>query len=662
MRTPILVLTLISLLSSIQVFSQPPYLSWARSIGGVEYDSGNSIAVDASGNTITAGNFKGTVDFDPGAGTTNLTSVLNYDAFVTKLDNAGNLVWVRTIGGSGDEFANSVALDASGNVYVTGNFNGTVDLDPGAGVVNVTTAGDEDFYIVKLDASGNYVWGINMGSWSTDQALALHIDGSSNVYVTGNFRGTVDFDPGAGTAELTGSNMDMYILKLDASGNYLWARDVGSDTPSNFAGGKTVTTDASGNVLIGGFFQGTIDLDPGAGSATFTSAGDDGCIIKLNSSGGYVWSRTLGSTGQDIINDIKTDASGNVYSTGYYFESADFNPHPSSGYYLFCSMYDAFAWKLDAAGDFIWAKDWGGVNMDLGSSLYVDASGNVFITGFFSGTVDFDPSVTGSYPLASSGFSDDAFILKLNSSGDFQMAIPVGGNDMERGLSIKLDGSGMIYLTGYYGLTVDFDQGPGTYNLTSAGGSDVFIAKYSEAIILPVSLVNFSASLTSGQKVKLNFQTTSEQNAQEFIIERSADGFNYSSIGSIAAAGNSAVSKDYLFIDTDPKHVNIYRIRVVDVDGKMQYSKTIMIKLGESTQALKIFPNPVNNVLQLQTKMKGNLSIRIYGMNGQMLKTLEAVNNGISFSTTLDTDALPKGVYHLELSNGVEVERVRFFK
>jgi len=632
-------------------------------MGGTGYEIGNSIAVDASGNIITAGTFGSTSDFNPGAGTTSIVPVSGYEAFITKHDNAGNLLWVKAIGGNGDQYAQSVALDASGNVYVTGYFTGTVDLDPGIAVASVSSAGNEDIFIVKLDVSGNYLWGNTIGSFSEDQAFGLHVDGSSNVYVAGNFRGTVDFDPSAGgTANLSGSIMDMFILKLNASGNYVWARDMGSNTPGNFVGARTVTTDASGNVLIGGFFQGTVVLDPGGTAAASTSAGDDGYILKLNSSGIYVWSKTLGSSGQDMINDLKTDASGNVYSTGYYFQSADFDPHPTNVYTVPGSSYDAFAWKLDASGNFVWAYGWGGVNGDYGNSLYLDASANVFITGYFSGTVDFDPGSGGSYPLSSNGFSDDAYILKLNTSGNFQMAIPVGGNDSEAGKSIKVDGAGLIYLTGSYLQTADFDPGLGTYNLTSAGSADIFIAKYSQTIILPVSLVNFSASLTSDKKVKLNWQTASEQNVSEFKIERSADGRNYSSIGSVTAAGNSASKKDYSFTDADPKPVNIYRIKTVDVDGKIQYSKTIMIRFNGSGAALTAFPNPVKDVLQLQTSMKGNLEVQVYNATGHLVNQSMYKNAASAFSFSLDLNRLNTGLYVVMVSNGTEMEKVSFIK
>jgi Beta-propeller repeat len=148
--------------------------SWAKSIGGTGGDTGNSIAVDALGNVYTTGIFINTVDFDPGAGVFNLTSVGGSNIFVSKLDASGNFVWAKSTG-SGNGISNSIAVDASGSVYTTGSFNGTVDFDPGVGVFNLTSAGsDADIFVSKLDASGNFVWAKSVGAaGGSDSAVPL---------------------------------------------------------------------------------------------------------------------------------------------------------------------------------------------------------------------------------------------------------------------------------------------------------------------------------------------------------------------------------------------------------------------------------------------------------------------------------------------------------
>src|SRR5258705_4310265 len=155
MKSPILTLCT-CLMIALTTKSQT--LSWAKQLGGIANDEGYSIAVDASGNVYTTGYFTGTVDFDPGPGTTNLTAIGLEDAFVLKMNAVGNIVWAKQFGGSSSDFGRSIAVDASGNVYTTGGFNGTVDFDPGPAIVNLSSAGGWDIFISKLNASGNFVW------------------------------------------------------------------------------------------------------------------------------------------------------------------------------------------------------------------------------------------------------------------------------------------------------------------------------------------------------------------------------------------------------------------------------------------------------------------------------------------------------------------------
>ncbi|PHX82007.1 MAG: hypothetical protein CK539_06890, partial [Flavobacteriales bacterium] len=186
--------------------------------------------------------------------------------------NAQALQWAKAMGGSSSDFSICIALDGSGNVYTTGYFGGLADFDPGAGVANLTSAGSTDIFISKLDASGNFVWANAMGGIGDDGGYSIALDGSGNVYTTGLFRGTADFDPGAGLANLTSSGTyDIFISKLDASGNFVWAKAMGG-TGSESVGGS-IALDGSGNVYTAGYFLGTVDFDPGAGLANLTSSG-----------------------------------------------------------------------------------------------------------------------------------------------------------------------------------------------------------------------------------------------------------------------------------------------------------------------------------------------------------------------------------------------------
>jgi len=222
--------------------------------GGTGPDIGRSVAVDSSGNVYTTGQFSGTVDFDPGAGTANLVSNEYADVFVSKLDASGNLVWAKSFGGTGTDAGNSVAVDGSGNVHITGYFQGTADFDPGDGTTDLTSAGEQDVFVSKLDASGNLVWAKRFGSTDYDVGWSVAVDGSGNVYTTGYFQGTVDFDPGAGITNLVSAGQsDVFVSKLDASGRLMWAKRFGG---TDGDAGVSVAVDGSGNVHTTGSFYG----------------------------------------------------------------------------------------------------------------------------------------------------------------------------------------------------------------------------------------------------------------------------------------------------------------------------------------------------------------------------------------------------------------------
>ena len=217
--------------------AQSPDWLWAKSIGGTlgNYSQAQSMALDDSGNVYTTGTFRGTIDFDPGPGVFNLTSIGGgyNDMFISKLDSSGNFVWVKQIAGSESSTEGySIALDASGNIYTTGSFNGTVDFNPGVETFNLTSTGGRygwsEIFVSKLSSSGNFVWAKAMGGTEDAYGTAIAIDGSGNIYTIGNFSDTCDFDPGVGAYNLISKGYtDIFITKLDSSGNLFWAKTIG---------------------------------------------------------------------------------------------------------------------------------------------------------------------------------------------------------------------------------------------------------------------------------------------------------------------------------------------------------------------------------------------------------------------------------------------------
>ncbi len=190
---------------------------WAISLGGTGGDRGFAVAVDPVGGLYLAGHFAGTVDFDPGLGSVLRVSAGGLDGFVSKLDTDGNLVWVAPQGGTGDDALTAVALDSGRNVYTTGGFQGMADMDPGAGVANVSSAGGNDYPLSKLDPTGAFVWAESIGGTGADDGLGIAVGSADRVYVTGGISGIVSLNSVSAGATLTGAgSLDACVLRLDS--------------------------------------------------------------------------------------------------------------------------------------------------------------------------------------------------------------------------------------------------------------------------------------------------------------------------------------------------------------------------------------------------------------------------------------------------------------
>ncbi len=389
-----------------------------------------------------------------------------------------NLAWAKQMGGASSDQGNSIAVDASGNVYTTGSFFGTTDFDPGPGTYNLTSFGSGDIFVSKLDASGNFLWAKQLGGADDDRGYSIAVDANGNVYTTGIFSGTADFDPGPGTYNLTtagAGSIDAFISKLDAAGNFIWAKQLHGVFSTVI--GNSIAVDADGNVYTTGtFYYPGADFDPGPGTYNLTpTAGSDIFVSKLDASGNFAWAKRIGGAGQSIGYSISVDAYANVYTTGYFQGTTDFDPGTGTYNLVSAGDWDIFVSKLSASGNFVWAKQMGGASYDVGKSISVDANGNVYTTGIFFGTVDFDPG-TGTYNLSSASIVD-IFVSKLDASGNFVWAKRLGGaSDYDEGRSIAVDPCGNVYTTGRFGGTADFDPGTGIYNLTSSN-YDPFVSK-----------------------------------------------------------------------------------------------------------------------------------------------------------------------------------------
>jgi hypothetical protein len=384
---------------------------WAIQIGGLSDDLVRGIAVDKSYVYIT-GNYNQTCDFDPSSTATyNYTSRGIGDIFVAKYElSTGNIVWAKSMGGVSSDLGFGIAVDKDGYVYTTGNYAGSCDFNPGATVTNLTSLGLSDIFISKLDKDGNFEWAKSIGSIGSDGGVSITLDQDANPIIGGAFSWTVDFDPSAGTSNLTslGSN-DIFVTKFNSMGLMQWVKQIGG-TGNEYL--EFLTTDKWGNALYTCRYENGADFDPGA--ATFNLSGTGRVAVsKLRNNGDFVWAKKLGSTATaERPKCVAVDTFGSVYTVGEFDGTSDFDPGVGTANLVSAGGTDIFVSKLDSNGAYNWAVSFSEPSSLTGNGVIVANDGSVYTTGAFAGTCDFEPS-SATLSLISAG-ANDIFVHKLN--------------------------------------------------------------------------------------------------------------------------------------------------------------------------------------------------------------------------------------------------------
>jgi hypothetical protein len=513
-------------------------LLWAKNVGGTGYV--NCSAVVIGGNFIyVAGKYTSTIDFDPSASTSNLTSANGtYEAaYLAKYDLNGTLLITKSIDGDTDLKINGLNFN-NNQLIVSGNFSGAVDFDPSTSTLNLSSNGGIDIFISRYSTLLTPLWAYNIGGTGNDTCYSQTVTSTGELIIAGSYLNTVDFDPSASANVLvnTQSNnpqiiQNTFIAKYSTSGGFVWAKDIGAKVyPFGLITSSipNVVCDASNNILVAGVFNQTSDFDPSAAvvNITISSISTTATFIaKYDSNGNYSWVKRLSSSNKGLI---LNNSSSNITIFGTFSgSSVDFDPGTSVFNLSSTNGTNYFA-TYDSNGNFVYAKN---IKPTITNIINNETDG-IYLTGNFSGTNDFDPStgVVNQFSVLTNGF-----IAKYDTTGAYVNVKPIGGNKMSNFTVnlISTDGVGNIYRVGQLSATTDLDPSSNTFNTSSPSGPGIFISKYTP-----------NGSFIWGQTIPGSFGTS----LSVFVMNTDTNGNTYV-IG--RADSNGVISMYLLKYDTN---------------------------------------------------------------------------------------------------------------
>ena len=431
--------------------AENPEWLWAVQGGGNNYNSGEGVAVDTSGNIYTTGAFQGNANF----GSLTLSSSGNYDAYLVKYDRTGVAIWARKIGGSSIDRGISVTIGSNGNIYVTGFFSGTVNTDVGT----FTSFGLRDIFIAKFNNGGTLLWMHHLGSTGTDEGNGIVADNlNQRIYVNGKFYGTLNLTGTNETLVSTGA-ADVVVASYSFEGSFLWAKKAGG-SQNDFGFG--IGTDQSG------FLYGTAMM---TGTSTFgnftlnTNGSTDIVVFKMNHEGNWIWAKNYGGSFDELAWRIAVNQNGDQYITGVFSSNAiSFGSHLIANTSI---MQDMFVFKQNADGEPLWAISGGGQQNDYGRAIAIDPLNFCYVVGDFKQQAFF-----GTHQLTAVD-ENDLFVLKISPDGTILWAKAAGGPGSQTGYAAAVDLTNNLVTTGFFTTSMTFDN----ISLIASNEQPIFIAK-----------------------------------------------------------------------------------------------------------------------------------------------------------------------------------------
>lgn len=546
---------------------QPPDTLWSKTFGGTNIDIGHSVEQTADGGFIITGY------------TRSYGTMSGRNVWLIKTDALGDMEWENTYGGNNDDEGHSVQQTSDGGYII-------------AGLTNSFGAGLKDVYLIKTDSLGILQWARTFGGTNDDEGYSV-LQTNDGGFIVGGV-----------TSSFSNGGRDVFLVKTDASGNFLWQKNLGGLSSD---GAWDIQHTSDGGFIIAGW---TFSHGPGfLGNAW---------LVKTDSLGNEQWNKAFGGTNVDRAYSVQQTTDGGYVLTGY---------TDSFG----AGLYDMLLIKTDNIGNQVWMKTFGGTGRDYGHSVQQTMDGGFIAAG---------------YTLSFGAGGDDMYVVKTDANGNEQWSKKYGGSSSDVAYGIRETSDGGYIITGH---TLSF----------GAGVHDVWLIRVDT--VIPVELMSFSSSV-NGNDIKLNWSTASEINNKGFEVERLQNYKNtkvqdWIKIGFVEGYGTTTEVISYVYYDNnlDPGFYQ-YRIKQIDFNGTFKYyvlAETIEIRLPDKFALAQNYPNPFNptTVIRWETPVGGWQTLKIYDLLGrEIAKLVDEYKTAGTYEVELNANEFSSGVYFYQLS------------
>ncbi len=455
-------------------------LIWNRQYGGPKSDRATTLKLASNGDIFLAGIFEDVAQFGTAKEPLRLTSNGKVDAFIARIDATGKMLWTGSVGGRDDDSIDAIVAGNDGEVYITGGFHGTINLNTAHSrqAVLTSTNGSNDVFLAKYDPQGVLAWRRQYGGPRSDGVTALKLASNGDVVLSGLFENTAQLGTVGQPLMLTSNGkQDAFIARVDATGKTLWANSVGGRFDDYIT---AIATENNGEVYATGSFHGIIkfntDNSEHAELASKTNA-NDVFLSKYDSQGVLTWRRQYGGGGTDSATALKAAPNGDVFLAGVFEKTAQFGTVKQPSTLTSNGAQDAFIARIDATGKTLWAGSVGGESDDNVSAIVAGNDGDVYVTGKIRIRGDINP--TKAVEMIACRGVDDTFIMRLNGGNGSPRWHRLFGEDntAEGATAMTVDAQGGLYVGGIFTNKVQFDRGSNTFTRKSQGANDSYFGR-----------------------------------------------------------------------------------------------------------------------------------------------------------------------------------------